>query len=156
MPHPMRGPRSRTAPGPISILQDESLNRAALALLRSEDSPAQASQLSPTRWRRSWCPVPGAVVLRSDVERKTLFGRDEHEKLPQDAYSPRMTARVYAAMIDKARRAVVAGHSAIVDAVFARAQERAAAAASAQTLGAPFDGLFPLSTSELFASRSAG
>jgi uncharacterized protein len=87
-------------------------------------------------------PVPGAVVLRSDVERKTLFGRDEHEKLPQDAYSPRMTARVYAAMIDKARRAVAAGHSAIVDAVFARAQERAAAAASAETLGAPFDGLF--------------
>ena len=87
-------------------------------------------------------PVPGVVVLRSDVERKTLFGRDEHEKLPQDAYSPRMTARVYAAMIDKARRAVAAGHSAIVDAVFARAQERAAAAASAQTLGAPFDGLF--------------
>jgi hypothetical protein len=45
-------------------------------------------------------------------------------------------------MIDKARRAVAAGHSAIVDAVFARAQERAAAAASAETLGAPFDGLF--------------
>ena len=25
--------------------------------------------------------APGAVVLRSDVERKTLSGKDEHEKL---------------------------------------------------------------------------
>ena len=65
------------------------------------------------------------MVLRSDVERKTVFGRQEDEKLPQDAYSPRMTARVYAAIIDKARRAVAAGHSAIVDAVFATPPERA-------------------------------
>jgi aminoglycoside phosphotransferase family enzyme/predicted kinase len=87
-------------------------------------------------------PAPGAVVLRSDVERKTLFGEDEHDKLPQDAYSPAMTARVYATITDKARRAVAAGHSAIVDAVFARPQERAAATASAEILGVPFHGLF--------------
>src|SRR5262249_43370250 len=87
-------------------------------------------------------PAPGAVVLRSDVERKTIFGRDEHEQLPQDAYSPRMTARVYAAIIDKARRSAAAGHSAIVDAVFATPQERAAAAASAQILGVSFHGIF--------------
>ncbi|TMJ99093.1 MAG: DNA-binding protein [Alphaproteobacteria bacterium] len=87
-------------------------------------------------------PAPGAVVLRSDVERKTVSGRDEYEKLPQDAYSPRLTARVYAAIIDKARRAVAAGHSAIVDAVFATPQERAALAASAEILGVSFHGLF--------------
>jgi uncharacterized protein len=87
-------------------------------------------------------PAPGAVVLRSDVERKTLFGKHEHDKLPQDAYSPAVTARVYAAIIDKARRAVAAGHSAIVDAVFATPQERAAAAASAEILGMSFHGFF--------------
>ena len=43
---------------------------------------------------------------------------------------------------DKARRAVGAGHSAILDAVFATPQERAAAAASAEILGVPFHGLF--------------
>src|SRR5262249_56097753 len=59
-------------------------------------------------------PDPGAVVLRSDVERKALFGKDEHERLPQDAYSPAATARVYAIIADKARRAVAAGHSAIL------------------------------------------
>ena len=69
-------------------------------------------------------PPPGAVVLRSDVERKTLFGKDELEPLPQEAYTPEVTARVYAAITEKARRAVAAGHSAILDAVFARPDER--------------------------------
>src|SRR6516164_6120275 len=68
-------------------------------------------------------PAPGAVVLRSDVERKMLFGKDEHDKLPEDAYSPAVTARVYASIADKARRALAAGHSAVIDAVFARPQE---------------------------------
>src|SRR5215467_3770460 len=87
-------------------------------------------------------PAPGAVVLRSDVERKMLLGKDEHEKLPENAYSPAVTAQVYAAIIDKARRAVAAGHSAILDAVFATPQERAAAVASAEILGVSFHGLF--------------
>jgi uncharacterized protein len=87
-------------------------------------------------------PDPGAVVLRSDVERKALFGKDENERLPQDAYAPAVTARIYATITDKARRAVAAGHSAIVDAVFATSQERALAAESANILRVPFHGLF--------------
>src|SRR5262249_14279922 len=82
-------------------------------------------------------PAPGAVVLRSDVERKALFGRDEHDKLSAEAYSPVVTARVYAVLADKARRAIAAGHSAIVDAVFARAQERALMRQAAHALGLP-------------------
>ena len=87
-------------------------------------------------------PAPGAVVLRSDVERKAMYGKDEHDKLPVDAYSPAVTARVYAVIADKARRAVEAGHSAIVDAVFARPQERVVMGRSAQALGVPFRGFF--------------
>ena len=52
-------------------------------------------------------PAPGAVVLRSDVERKMLFGKDEHDKLPEAAYSPAVTSRVYATVADKARRALL-------------------------------------------------
>jgi aminoglycoside phosphotransferase family enzyme/predicted kinase len=87
-------------------------------------------------------PAPGAVVLRSDVERKALFGIGEQAKLPAAAYAPAVTARVYATIADKARRALAAGHSAIVDAVFARAGERAVAEASANILGVTFHGLF--------------
>ncbi|HEY1363062.1 MAG TPA: AAA family ATPase [Xanthobacteraceae bacterium] len=87
-------------------------------------------------------PAPGAVVLRSDIERKSLLGVDEHAKLPGQAYAPAVSARIYAGIVDKARRAVAAGHSAIVDAVFARREERAVMRRSADVLGVAFHGLF--------------
>jgi hypothetical protein len=87
-------------------------------------------------------PDPGAVILRSDVERKALFGIAETGKLPPAGYAPEVTKRVYAALAEKARRAIAAGHSAIVDAVFAREPERAAIATAAKSLGVAFNGLF--------------
>ncbi len=85
-------------------------------------------------------PAPGAVVLRSDVERKRLFDMAEDARLPESAYTPAVTVQVYAALEGKARRIIAAGHSAIVDAVFARADERASIA-KAGPAGA-FHGLF--------------
>jgi aminoglycoside phosphotransferase family enzyme/predicted kinase len=69
-------------------------------------------------------PFPGAIVLRSDVERKALFGIAETAPLPAKCYAPDVTAQVYEVLRDKARRVLSAGHSAVVDAVFARPQER--------------------------------
>ena len=86
--------------------------------------------------------APGAVLLRSDVDRKLLFGKDEHDKLPDAAYTPEVTAHVYAAIIDKARRAVASGHAAIVDAVFAQPDERRLAEQCAAAAGVAFHGLF--------------
>ena len=85
-------------------------------------------------------PPPGAVVLRSDVIRKQLMGAAETERLPPEAYSAEVTARGYAAIAEKARRVLAAGHSAIADAVYARASERATIAQAAG--GARFHGLF--------------
>jgi aminoglycoside phosphotransferase family enzyme/predicted kinase len=85
-------------------------------------------------------PAPGAVVLRSDVERKARFGIGETERLPEAAYAPDVTAEVYAALLDKARRVIAAGQSAIVDAMYARPHERAAIAGAGT--GTPFRGLF--------------
>jgi aminoglycoside phosphotransferase family enzyme/predicted kinase len=85
-------------------------------------------------------PLPGAVVLRSDIERKRLCGVAETERLPQSGYSAEMTERVYKSLGDKAACVLAAGHSAIVDAVFGRADEREAIARKAG--GAPFHGLF--------------
>jgi uncharacterized protein len=87
-------------------------------------------------------PMPGAVVVRSDVERKTLYRAGETDKLAAAAYAPDVTARVYGAIADKARRIVAAGHSAIVDAVFASPQERDALAVAARAAGVPLQGLF--------------
>ncbi len=70
-------------------------------------------------------PLPGAVWLRSDVIRKNLFGRNETEALPAEAYTSEVTKRVYATLAAKAARVIAAGHSVIADAVFAKAGERA-------------------------------
>ncbi len=87
-------------------------------------------------------PAPGAVHLRSDIERKRLFNVGEIERLPEAAYSQAATARVYARLQDLARRTLRAGHSAIVDAVHARAEEREAIESVARQAGAMFDGLW--------------
>jgi uncharacterized protein len=87
-------------------------------------------------------PMPGAVIVRSDVERKELFHVAESEKLPEAAYAREVSARVYAALNDKARRIVIAGHSAIVDAVFAEPHERAALLAVAKAANVGLQGLF--------------
>ena len=82
------------------------------------------------------------MVLRSDIERKALFGKQEQEKLGADAYTLPVTARVFATLADKARRVLAAGHSAIVDAVFARPEERELMERSAAVLAAPFRAMF--------------
>jgi uncharacterized protein len=87
-------------------------------------------------------PAPGAVLLRSDVERKVLFGVGETERLPPEAYSPETNARVYASLVAKAGRIIAAGHSAIVDGVFAREGERAATEQVASSWDVTFHGLF--------------
>jgi aminoglycoside phosphotransferase family enzyme/predicted kinase len=90
----------------------------------------------------SLAPPPGAVVIRSDVERKAILGAGELDPLPQHAYTSEVTRHVYATIIEKARRAVAAGHSAIVDAVFAHPEERARAEDAAAQADVPLKGLF--------------
>jgi aminoglycoside phosphotransferase family enzyme/predicted kinase len=90
----------------------------------------------------SIAPMPGAVVVRSDVERKVLFSIAETEKLPEAAYAPGVSVHVYAVLSDKARRILTAKHSAIIDAVFAQPQERGALAEVAKSTNVELKGLF--------------
>jgi aminoglycoside phosphotransferase family enzyme/predicted kinase len=85
-------------------------------------------------------PPPGALVFRSDVERKAYYGMAERERLPTEAYRPELSETIYRILNDKAARVARAGHSVIVDAVFAKPQERAAFEAAAAH--AQFRGLF--------------
>ncbi len=87
-------------------------------------------------------PSPGAVVLRSDVMRKRMFGAGETDKLPQEAYTAEVTRKIYASLAEQARRVVAAGHSAVVDAVFARSDERREIAAVAADADVKFRGLY--------------
>jgi uncharacterized protein len=86
--------------------------------------------------------APGALWLRSDVERKAMFGIEEAAHLPASAYSSDVTRDVYERLIGKARIALRAGQSVLLDATFAAAAERSAAGRLAAEVGVPFAGLF--------------
>jgi predicted kinase len=109
----------------------------AIGGLSGTGKTALARSLAP-----SLAPAPGALVFRSDIERKALYGVGEHERLPSTAYRAEFSETVYRTIVDKAARAARAGHSAIVDAVFARAEERAAIETAAATADVEFHGLF--------------
>ncbi len=85
-------------------------------------------------------PAPGAIVLRSDIERKAMFDVDETERLPPNAYSPQTGQKLYAGLAAKAARILRAGHSVIIDAVFADPLARAEIRKVA--VGRKFFGLF--------------
>lgn len=87
-------------------------------------------------------PAPGAVVLRSDLVRKQMFGVEDTHRLPPSAYTPEHAARVYDMLAHHARRVLAQGHSAIIDGVFAREDERDAIAALAHERNVPLNGLF--------------
>jgi predicted kinase len=80
--------------------------------------------------------------VRSDVERKRLFGVPETQRLDRQHYRIGTAQRVYSIIEDKARRALAAGHAVIVDAVFAKQEERIAIEAIAREVGCAFVGLW--------------
>jgi uncharacterized protein len=97
--------------------------------------------------------APGAIHLRSDVERKGLFGVEPESRLGAVGYTAEASEATYARVLDKARRALAAGHSVIVDAVFDRAGDRQALEAVAQQCGVPFHGAWLQASRDVLAAR---
>jgi hypothetical protein len=87
-------------------------------------------------------PLPGAIVIRSDVLRKRLFGRQPIERLPEEAYAPEVSQHVFAAIADRARTLLAARHAVIADGVYGRANQRAEIESVAAAAGVPFTGLW--------------
>lgn len=87
-------------------------------------------------------PFPGAVVLRSDVKRKVLRGVSLTTRLPPSAYTKEFNKEVYQSILADASAALEAGHSVILDAVFATRQERAAVDAIAANMRKRFFGIY--------------
>ena len=98
---------------------------------------------------------PGAVHVRSDVERKRLFGVAPLQRLPAEAYTPEVTERVYAMCRKRAVMALEGGQAVIVDAVHAKTEEREALAALAADKGVPFTGLWLEAPAEILRDRIA-
>ena len=83
----------------------------------------------------------GAIRLRSDVERKRLFGLgmlEDSRSRGLDLYGAESTARTYGHLLAAARLALRCGYPVILDAAFLRRDERDRAHALARELGLPF------------------
>jgi predicted kinase len=86
--------------------------------------------------------VPGAVLIRSDETRKRLCQVPLLKPLGPEGYSPDVSQRVYATAAERAALIVRGGHSAIVDAVYARPADRQAIEQVAAAAAVPFVGLW--------------
>ncbi|MDQ0391056.1 bifunctional aminoglycoside phosphotransferase/ATP-binding protein [Labrys monachus] len=86
--------------------------------------------------------APGAVILRSDIERKRLAGVPEKERLPAAAYTPAASAVVYETLNRKAHLVIEAGYSVILDAVHGQFPERNVVEGIASHAGVPFTGFW--------------
>lgn len=98
--------------------------------------------------------VPGAVVLRSDEIRKRLCGVPPLERLGPEGYTADISKEVYATAARHAGTLVRAGYSAIVDAVFANPQDRAAIERVAANASVPFVGLWLDAPSPVLIDRT--
>ena len=87
-------------------------------------------------------PAPGAVVVRSDVIRKRIFGVDPFARLGPDAYATDVSDRVYEALISRACSIAAEGHGVVVDGVFLSAGRREALERAVREAGVPFVGLW--------------
>ena len=119
------------------LIQPTAPRMIAVGGLSGTGKSALAQALAPLL-----APPPGAIVLRSDVARKQLFAKKETDRLPASAYTPESSARVYQELMKQADRVLTQGFTVIVDAVFARPDEREEIHGLATRLKVPFAGLF--------------
>jgi hypothetical protein len=80
---------------------------------------------------------PGALHIRSDLERKAHFGAEEFERLSPASYTPESNRIIYDRLFEKAMLSLKAGHSVVLDAVFAKPEERARVTEIARSAGVP-------------------
>ena len=99
--------------------------------------------------------APGALHLRSDVLRKALYGVDELTRLPEEAYRPEVSARVYGELLVQARRALAAGQAVVLDAVYSKPDGRDELEAVARQVGVAFTGLWLEAPREVLLARAA-
>ncbi|MGD1886696.1 MAG: AAA family ATPase [Cohaesibacteraceae bacterium] len=121
----------------LDALEPRDVSLTVVGGLSGTGKSAIADRLAPAIGR-----APGAVVLRSDVVRKTLMRRSWTERLDESAYAPAVTDQVYQTLCALAGRALAAGHSVIIDATCTQPEEREAFEALARSVECHFAGVW--------------
>jgi len=123
---------------------------AALDFLKTEDPQLIAvggfSGTGKTTVARGLAPCighfPGAVHLRTDLERKAYFEVMETTRLGPENYTSAASRAIYKRILKKAQRTLAAGKSVVVDAAFLDPHQRRAIEKVAQKASVPFIGVW--------------
>jgi hypothetical protein len=97
--------------------------------------------------------MPGAVHIRSDIERKSMFEVGPTHRLGEAGYTQSANADVYARMRQKTRLALKAGFGVITDAVYVYHEERQGIERIANDLSCDFAGFWLEAPIELRIGR---
>ena len=97
--------------------------------------------------------MPGAVHIRSDIERKLMFEVSASQRLGEAGYTEIANAEAYARMSRKAGFALAAGFGVIADAVYVASEERQAIERIARDLSCEFAGFWLEAPLELRIGR---
>lgn len=133
----LSGDREGQAANYLSVARDWARPRGQPTLMMTYGLSGSGKSTAALQWA---CAV-GARRVRSDVERKRLFGLaagDDSSSIAGGIYTAQATVATYAALLARADIALDAGVSVVVDAACLRRAERAPFAALARQRGALF------------------
>lgn len=134
-----------------TLLQPARGRVIAIGGLSGSGKSSVAARLAPLI-----APAPGARTINSDRIRKKLFGVAPTQRLPQPAYAPQASERVYELLREQAKSVAANGWPVIADAVFDRPEDRAAIEAAARDAGADFHGFWLDAGAERLMERING
>lgn len=120
-----------------SLLQPAAGQLVAIGGLSGSGKSTLAETLAPRIG-----PAPGARIIESDRIRKAMHGVPPETRLPQAAYRPEISAKVYQGMVWRVRLILAEGGTAVADAVFDKAHYRQMIEKAATEGGHPFKGFW--------------
>ncbi|MBW9052355.1 AAA family ATPase [Rhizobium mesosinicum] len=116
-----------------SLLQPAAGRLVAIGGLSGSGKTTLAETLAPRIG-----PAPGARIIESDRIRKAMHDVPAETRLPQAAYRPEISAKVYEEMAWRARLILAEGGSAVADAVFDKPANRRMIEDAAEECHHPF------------------
>ncbi|AXI49086.1 kinase (plasmid) [Sulfitobacter sp. SK012] len=121
----------------IAFLRPPTPSMVLIGGLSGTGKTAVSRALAPSVGRS-----PGAVHLRSDLERKVMFDVGEQERLSLEKYATETRNAVYLRMFERADRILAAGHSVLLDATFLDSAIRVEAGVIARKAGVTLQALW--------------
>lgn len=121
----------------LSLLRPQQPRLIAIGGLSGSGKSTLGAEIAPRVG-----PAPGARLIESDRTRKAMFNVAPESRLPDDAYAPEVSDKVYALMSERAANMLQAGCSIVADAVFDVLDRRRMMENAAEQTAAPFCGIW--------------